>query len=1031
MAPPLPRPRTGAGRIALVVAGLMVLTVVATFLSTVWTDVLWYRSVDHQGVYLRVVLWATGLFVLGFAVTWALVAGALWAAYRYRPTRDPRMAAYDPLEKYREQAAGSRRLIQLGAPAITGLFMGLALSSAWRQAMLWWNRQPFGETDPQFGHDIGFYVFTVPFLSVLVDVLLAALVIALVVNLATHYLSGALSVRPLHGGRHVTQPAAWQIGGLTAAALLVKALDFLVQRWEMTTVMGGRTAGPGYTDVHARIPMLAILALTTVVVALVVLWAARERSWKLPVASVALLVASSLVGLNLYPALLQRFFVVPSEASREAPFIQRGIDATRAAYGIDDVEVIPYDARTAATPSVLAEDRKSIPGIRLMDPSVISPTVKQLQGIRNYYQFPDTLDVDRYEVDGAQEEHVVAVRELDLDGISASQRNWVNDHTVYTHGFGMVALDSSEKSSKGEPVFTERNIPPTQQLGPGEYEPRVYFGEFSPVYSIVGAPDDAEPRELDRPDGSETGQANTTYQGAGGVPVGNWINRFAYAVKYREGNFLLADAFNSESRLLDHRTPRERVERVAPWLTLDGDAFPSVVDGRIVWIVDGYTTSSRYPYSETTNLEQATADGTTASSANVANASGRVNYLRNSVKATVDAYDGSVTLYAWDEEDPMLKAWQQAFPDTVKPRAEIGEELMSHLRYPQDLFKAQREMLQRYHVTTPGAFFGGQDFWRVPPDPTQDNEAVVQPPYYLGVQMPGQEEPRFSLTSTFKPVGEREVLSGFLAVDADAGADAGAPRDGYGELRVLELPRETSVPGPGQVQNDLESSNNSSPDFSQTLSQFLSLNQQRGSDVQFGNQLTLPVGGGVLYVEPIYVQSTSDSSYPLLRLVVVAFGNDLAWGDTLDSALSQLFSGEDGEGDGSGEGGEGDGQGDGTGDGSGDGEGDGQGEQPGTPDEAALNAALEDARAAMQAADQALQDGDFAAYGDAQEELRDAIRRATEAAPEGGSANLGPEDPADEGQGEGSDQQAPDPAEGEGSDQEAPDPAEGDETPTE
>ena len=321
MAPPLPRPRTGAGRIALVVAGLMVLTVVATFLSTVWTDVLWYRSVDHQGVYLRVVLWATGLFVLGFAVTWALVAGALWAAYRYRPTRDPRMAAYDPLEKYREQAAGSRRLIQLGAPTITGLFMGLALSSAWRQAMLWWNRQPFGETDPQFGHDIGFYVFTVPFLSVLVDVLLAALVIALVVNLATHYLSGALSVRPLHGGRHVTQPAAWQIGGLTAAALLVKALDFLVQRWEMTTVMGGRTAGPGYTDVHARIPMLAILALTTVVVALVVLWAARERSWKLPVASVALLVASSLVGLNLYPALLQRFFVVPSEASREAPFI--------------------------------------------------------------------------------------------------------------------------------------------------------------------------------------------------------------------------------------------------------------------------------------------------------------------------------------------------------------------------------------------------------------------------------------------------------------------------------------------------------------------------------------------------------------------------------------------------------------------------------------------------------------------------------------------------------------------------------------
>ena len=989
MASTATRPRSGASRLVLLFVGLLVLTVASTFLATLWTDVLWYRSVGHQSVYLRVMLWASALFVLGFVVAWLLVAGSMWGAYRARPARDPRMAAFDPMEKYRAQVAGSRRLILWGVPTVVGLFLGLATAGAWRQAMLWWNRQPFGEVDPQFGLDIGFYVFTLPLLSVLVDVLLAALVVALVASLATHYLSGAVSVRPEHGGRHISSAAAWQVGGLAAAALVVKALDFLVQRWEMTTAMGSRTAGPGYTDVHARIPMLAILAVTTVVVALVVLWAARERTWKLPLASVALLVASSLVGLGIYPAILQRFFVIPSEASREAPYIQRGIDGTRAAYGIDEVEVVPYDARTAATPSALAQDRESIPGIRLMDPSVIGPTVKQLQGIRNYYQFPDTLDVDRYTVDGVTEEHVVAVRELDLDGVNDSQRNWVNDHTVYTHGFGMVAADSSEKSAKGEPVFTERNIPPTQNLGEGDYEPRVYFGEFSPEYSVVGAPEGAEPRELDRPDGSETGQANTTYTGSGGVGVGNWFNRLAYAIKYREGNFLLADAFNSESRLLDHRTPRERVERVAPWLTLDGDAFPSVVDGRIVWIVDGYTTSSNYPYSETTNLERATADGTTAQSANVANARGRVNYLRNSVKATVDAYDGSVTLYAWDDEDPMLKAWRQAFPGSVQDRSEISAELMSHLRYPQDLFKAQREMLQRYHVTSAGAFFGGQDFWRVPPDPTQDNEAVVQPPYYLGVQMPGQQEPRFSLTSTFKPQGEREVLSGFLSVDADAGADAGAPRDGYGALRLLELPRETTVPGPGQVQNDLESSNNSSPDFSQTLSQFLSLNQQRGSDVEFGNQLTLPVGGGVLYVEPIYVQSTSDSSYPLLRLVVVAFGNDLAWGDSLDSAISQLFSTDEGSG------GQGDGEnGEGTPDPGGEGDPD-EGDQPGTPDPRGLEQALKDAEAAMAEADKALKDGDFAAYGEAQKKLREAIERATEAAPNGGRATLDPESSAE------------------------------------
>ncbi|WP_462417165.1 UPF0182 family membrane protein [Kytococcus sp. Marseille-QA3725] len=978
MASPVPTLRRGPRRLLAVLGAILALVVAVSLGAGFWTDLLWYRSVDHQGVYWRVALWAGGLFVLGFAASWLVVAGALRAAYRSRPARDPEMAPFDPVEKYRQQVAGSRRLLMLGIPTLVGLFIGLASASAWREAMLWWHREPFGEVDPQFGHDIGFYLFTVPLLGIVVDLLLAVLLIALVGSVTTHYLAGALSVRRHADGHHVTPAAALQIGALVAAALVTKGLDLLVGRWELTTVMGPRTAGPGYTDVHARLPMLAILALTAVLLAGVVLWSARRRVWKLPVAGLAVLVVTSLVGLGIYPALLQRFLVDPSAASREAPYIQRGIDATRAAYGIEDVEVVPYDARTAATEDALAQDRESIPGVRLMDPAVISRTVKQLQGIRNYYQFPEALDVDRYEVDGEPEEHVVAVRELDLDGLPASQRNWVNDHTVFTHGFGMVAADSSEKSAKGEPVFTEQNIPPTQELGGEDYEPRVYFGEFSPEYSIVGAPEGAEPRELDHPDGSDTGQRNTTYDGSGGVPVGNWFNRLAYAITYGEGNFLLADAFNSESRLLDHRTPRERVERVAPWLTLDGDAFPTVVDGRIVWVVDGYTTSTDYPYSETTNLEQATADGATAQNSNLATASGRANYLRNSVKATVDAYDGSVTLYAWDEEDPMLKAWRKAFPGTVKPRSEISGELMSHLRYPQDLFKAQREMLQRYHVTSAGAFFGGQDFWRVPPDPTQDDERVQQPPYYLGVQMPGQEEPRFSLTSTFKPVGEREVLSGFLAVDADAGSQAGTPRDGYGDLRMLELPRETSVPGPGQVQNDLTSSNTSSKDFSQTLSQFLSLNQQRGSDVEFGNQLTLPVGGGVLYVEPIYVRSTGDSSYPLLRLVVVAFGNELAWGDTLDSALEQLFSQD---------GGSGDGKGDGDGGQSGDGKGD---DSSGATDEKALAEALQDAEDAMKEADEALEEGDFAAYGKAQEKLRDAIERATKASPEGGRVTVDP-----------------------------------------
>lgn len=993
------------GRVVGLLGVLLLLSVVGSWVARLWTDVLWYRSVGFLGVQWRVLATTLGLFLLGTLLSFGVVAGAIWAAHRVRPPARALAAGTDPLERYRKQVEAVPRWTLLGLPAFVALFLGAAMAASWQDALLFLNRQPFGVTDPEFGHDIGFYVFTLPFVAVVVDVLLAVLVLAVVANVLTHYLWGGISLTPRHDGAHITRAAAWQVAGLTAAALVVKAVDWLVQRWQSTTAMGPRTAGPGYAEVHSRLPMLAILAASAVVVALVVLHSARTRSWRLPLAATGLLVVTSLLGTGVYPALLQRIVVLPSEASKEEPYIQRGIDATRAAYGIEGAEVVPYDARTAATSDALAEDRESIPGIRLMDPDVIGPTVKQLQGIRNYYQFPDTLDVDRYEVDGRTEEQVVAVRELDLDGVPAGQRNWVNDHTVYTHGFGLVAADSSEKSGKGEPVFTEKNIPPTQDLA-GEYEPRIYFGESSPVYSVVGAPEGAAPRELDRPDGSATGQANTTYDGDGGVPVGSWVNRIAYAVKYQETNFLLADAFNAESQLLDHRTPRERVQRVAPWLTLDGDPYPTIVDGRVLWVVDGYTTTSHYPYSETTQLDRTTADGTTASSANVATASGRVNYLRNSVKATVDAYDGEVTLYAWDEEDPLLAAWSQAFPGTVRPRSEIGSELMSHLRYPQDLFKAQREMLSRYHVTSAGAFFGGQDFWRVPDDPTQEDGGHTQPPYYLSVQMPEQEEPRFSLTSTYKPVGEREVLSGFLAVDADAGADAGEPREGYGDLRLLELPRETSVPGPGQMQNMLTSSNDSSTDFSQTLSQFLSLNQQRGSDVSFGNQLTLPVGGGILYVEPIYVQSTGDSSYPLLRLVVVSFGNELAWGETLDSALDQLFSESSGSGSGkgSGSGGEGSGGGSGqewgkeSGKESGDQSGKGSTEDgwsssaPHPEDPEALAKALADAEKAVAEADEALAEGDFTRYGKAQEKLRDAIERATEAAPEGGRATIDPAD---------------------------------------
>jgi uncharacterized membrane protein (UPF0182 family) len=428
------------------------------------------------------------------------------------------------------------------------------------------------------------------------------------------------------------------------------------------------------------------------------------------------------------------------------------------------------------------------------------------------------------------------------------------------------------------------------------------------------------------------------------------------------------------SKLMDHRTPRERVERVAPWLTLDGNSYPAVVDGRVQWIIDGYTTSADYPYSKLQQIDNATSDSLTARTTSVqALQAAQVNYMRNSVKATVDAFDGSVKLYAWDDTDPMLKAWTKAFGGTVRPISEISGGLMSHLRYPEDIFKVQRSLMAKYHVTDPGAFYGGQDYWTVPDDPTQETRRVDQPPYYLSIAMPGQPAPSFSITTTFMPQGDRPVLAGFMAVDANAGNVTGKKREGYGALRLLELPRDTTVKGPGQVQNDIESSNIASPRFTLTLSQFLNNNRTQGSQITLGNQLTLPVGGGLLYVEPIYVSAKTGSSYPLSRAIVVAFGNQLAWSDTLNGALDGLFGGNSGAA---------------AGDDAGvdttpprpppSGDGDGNGSTS-----AALAAALADVQKAFTDGQTALKKGDFTAYGQAQSRLQAAIAEAVGAAPSG------------------------------------------------
>jgi uncharacterized membrane protein (UPF0182 family) len=948
---------------------LAILVVLVTLAAQLWTDVLWFDSVGYTKVFWIQIWTKVGLFVVGGLVTAAVVASSLLIGYRTRPVYPPVSEEQQNLDHYREMLEPLRKVATIAAPVVLGLFAGSAVASQWQTFLLWVNRVPFGSKDAEFHLDIGFFVFTLPWLRFIVGFLTMTLILGLIAAAVTHYVYGGLQLQTK--GERTTTAARIHLSLLLAGIALVRSASWWLDRYSLTTQDSRLITGLTYTDEHAVLPTKAILAVAGVMCAALFVATIWTHSWRLPAVGVGLLAVCAIVVGGIYPALIQQFKVAPSEKSLESPYIARNIQATRTAWGLDGAQVTQYQASTTPTKGQLANDTATIPGIRLVDPSVVSPTFKQLQAVKTYYQFPDVLNVDRYPINGALSDTVIAARELDLAGLPASQRNWVNDHTVYTHGFGVVAAYGNRSGQDGQPVFFEQNIPPVGPLG--TFEPRIYFGESSPDYSIVGGPTGGVKKELDYPNSSATGQQNTTYTGKGGVNIGSFARKAAYAIKYREMNLLLSNTVNSNSRLLDYRTPSERVQRVAPWLTLDGNSYPAVINGRVQWILDGYTTSADYPYSKLQQTNSVTADSLTARTTNVqALQAGQVNYMRNSVKATVDAYDGSVKLYAWDPTDPILKAWLKTFGGTVLPMSDMSSQLMAHVRYPEDLFKVQRNLMATYHVTDPGAFYGGQDFWTIPNDPTAST-TIDQPPYYLSIAMPGQSSPSFSLTTTFMPTGNRPVLAGFMAADANAGNVAGKKSPGYGVLRVLELPRDTTVKGPGQVQNDIESSNISSPRFTLTLSQFLNNNRTQDSQINLGNLLTLPVGGGLLYVEPIYVSAKTTSSYPLARAIVTAFGNQLAWSDTLQGALDGLFGGSSGVA---------------TAD-SGTATTStapattgrtGAGAAQSTP---ALKAALAAIQQAYTAGQTALKNGDFAAYGVAQKQLQTAIAAAVAAAPSG------------------------------------------------
>jgi uncharacterized membrane protein (UPF0182 family) len=857
---------------------LFLLSLLLVSLSGFYADLLWYRSVDFVNV------WQTTLFTkiylfAGFGFLTALIVTAnVYIAFRKRPIYVPVTVEADNLERYRTQLEPIRKFVTVGIFATLFYFAGTAGSKLWQEWLLFRNATNFGVTDPQFGKDVSFFAFKLPMWQALIGWAISTVILTILASAAVHYIYGGIRTQVKED--RTTVAARVQLSVLLGFLVLLKAVAYWYDRYALTLKEGRLITGLTYTDVNAVLPAKSILAAIAVVCALLFFANIIRKSWLLPTAGVALMVIASVLIAGIYPATIQQFQVKPSESSKEAPFIQKNIDATRAAYGLENVEVKDYQATVTTSAGQLSNDAATIANIRLMDPNVLSATYRQLQQIKPYYTFADSLDIDRYTIDGQERDVVVAVRELNIEGNPS--RNWINDHLVYTHGFGMVAAYGNVRDADGKPSFIVGDIPPTAGLG--EFQPRIYFGENVPNYSIVGGTAGGAPAELDYPDDkSANGQKNYTYTGKGGVPMGSLFTRLLFAIKYQEQRIVLSNLINSESKILYDRNPRDRVAKVAPWLTIDGDPYPAVVDGKIVWILDGYTTSNGYPNSRKINLAD-TADALTSRANAVASLQDKsVNYIRNSVKATVDAYDGTITLYQWDDKDPVLSTWSKAFPGTVKSKSEISKELLSHIRYPEDMFRVQRDILSAYHVTSADAFYGGQDFWRVPRDPsTFGANAGNQPPVYLTMQIPGQSKPTFSLSTPFVPRGGRENLSALAVVNSDNGPD-------YGKITVLQLPRSANVAGPSQVASNFEAK----PEVATTLS----LLRQGGSDVVLANLLTLPVGNGLLYVQPVYVRATANTAaYPLLQKVLVSFGDQIGFDDTLKGALDQVFGGNSGTG---------------------------------------------------------------------------------------------------------------------------------------
>jgi uncharacterized membrane protein (UPF0182 family) len=851
--------------------------------SRFYTDLLWFREVDKTGLFWGMLRTKAVLGLLAGLGTAIIVGVNLWIVERLAPRYGLTVVARPQVERARAVLSPYLRPLRIGIAAFLGLVVGLQASGLWQTFLLWRNRVSFGQRDALFHRDVSFYMFELPFLRSVFGWLFTTLVLTTILVAAGHYVLGG--IRPQAETNRVAAQAQSHLSVLLGLIVGLKAWGYWLDKYQLLFSPRGVVAGASYTDVKAQLPALEFLFWVALICAAMFFVGARRGGLLIPLISIVLLVGVSLIMGGIVPAIFQRFRVEPQELARERPYIEHNIDATRKAFNLSNVRIEPFPASDNLTAQGLQANRPTLDNIRLWDPEVLRPGVRNLQAIAQYYNFTD-VDVDRYQIGRDMRQVMVSVREVDPNGLASSARTWQNLHLAYTHGYGMVAVQVNTADEGGQPDFIVKGFNP-QDPAIKLDQPRVYFGEpppNAPEFVVVNSAQG----EYDAP--SLSGETNKlfSYDGPGGVQLSDLARRLAFAVRFRDINLLISGNVKADSRIMFNRDVRERVEKAAPFLQWDGDPYAVVVDGKLKYVRDGYTTSSNYPYAQRIDLGDAARRNEIGSRG----VEGIGNYIRNSVKAVVDAYTGQVTLYAFDEQDPVLAAWRKAFPNLFAPASAIPESLRAHLRYPEDLFSIQTWIYASYHIGNPDDFYSKEDFWSLPDDRAGEIRrqedtgglaaatSVKARPYYLLTTLPKangakSSSPEFVLVMPFTPNGKENMVS-YLAAQSDKG--------NYGNLTLFSLDRARTILGPTQVNARILAT--------PAISSSLTLLNQQGSQVILSNLLVVPVDESLLYVQPIFVQGSAPNSFPLLQRVAVFYNNQVGYADTLEQAITEVVNGQ-------------------------------------------------------------------------------------------------------------------------------------------